>query len=371
MLLSTLLVMDRLLLTLLLSWCATVVAAQDVTAFTDYMDRLYVFDRGVFRQIEPRKPISLYVGGNYLAYTDNRDDLKVYYNGTTQVIDRAMEIQPIVTDHLMGFSVAGILKIFDGKTSVLAANVGDFVVEDSLVAFKDEVQQAIYVYYGGKTLKHEDQLAGDALVQWKTGDNLLAWVSAFDRMFKVFYRGRVYELSDLVTDMDFKCGLDLVAYRDAYDHTFKAFHQGVIYDLEEQMPQRYEVGKGVMAWLDLTGALKVFEGGKVHTAMDFEPQNWEVVDSLVVIQDRSFFNVFNRGRFHEVERVVPQKWKASWGTLAYVDVDRTLKVWRNGVSEVILQGQPVQEFRVDRGLVLARLNIRTARVWWRGRTYDH
>ncbi len=345
--------------------------AQDVTGFIDYMDRLYVFDRGSFRQIEPRKPMSLHVGGNYLAYTDNRDDLKVYRDGRTTVVDNSSDLVPIVTDHLMGFTFAGILKVYDGKASVLTPNLGHYQLEDSLAAFKDEVQRAIYVFYDGKVTMLEDQIAGDALVQWKTGDNLLAWVSAFDRMFKVFYRGQIYELNDLVTDMEFKCGLDIVAYRDAYDHTFKVFHQGTIYDLEERMPQRYEVGKGILAWLDLTGALKVFEGGKVYTAMEFEPQSWDVVDSLVVIQDRSFFNVFNRGRFHELERVIPQKWDASWGTIAYVDVDRSLKVWRNGKTDVIMQGQAVQEFRVDRGLVLARLNIRTARVWWRGQIYDH
>ncbi len=345
--------------------------AQDITGFVDYMDRLYVFDKGTFRQIEPRKPITLHVGGNYLAYTDNRDDLKVYKDGRTQVIDRAMDLQPIVTDHLMGFTLAGILKVFDGRTKVMTPNLGIYAVEDSLAMYKDEVQGKIMVYYKGESIKLEDQLAGNAVVEWGSGDNLFAWVSSFDRMFKVFYRGLVYELSDLVTGMDFKCGLDLVAYRDAYDHTFKVFHQGIIYDLEERMPHRFEVGKGIMAWLDLTGALKVFEGGKVYTAMEFEPQSWEVVDSLVVIQDRSFFNVFNRGRFHELERIVPQKWEASWGTLAYVDVDRTLKVWRNGRTDVVVRAQAVQEFRVDRGLVLARININTARVWWRGRTYDH
>lgn len=346
-------------------------AAQDVTAFIDYMDRLYVFDRGTIRQIEPRKPIALHVGGNYLAYTDNRDDLKVYWNGRTQVIDRAMDLEPIVTDHYMGFTVAGILKVFDGKTRVMTPNLGMYVVEDSLAVFKDEVQGKIMVYYKEEKVKLEDQLAGNAVVDFGSGDNVFAWVSSFDRLFKVFYHGEIYELSDLVTGMDFKCGLDLVAYRDAYDHTFKAFHQGTIYDLEEQMPQRFEVGKGILAWLDLTGSLKIFEGGQVFKAMDFEPQHWEVVDSLVVVQDRGFFNVFNRGRFHELERAVPLKWKASWGTMAYVDVDRTLKVWRKGITDVVVRGQPVQDFRVDRGLVIARLNVNTARIWWRGETYDH
>jgi hypothetical protein len=332
---------------------------------------MIVFDRGAFRQVEPRKPTTIHIGGNYVAYTDNRDDLKVYRDGKTHLVDQASEIDFTVTDHLLGFSLAGILKVFDGKPKLLTPNVGPYVVEDSLIMFKDQLQGAVYVYYNGETIKLEDQLAGNAMVQVKTGDNVVAWVSAFDRKLKVFYQGEALELSEFVTEMDFKCGLDLVAFRDAYDNSFRAFHQGRIYDLEDQMPHRYEVGKGIMAWLDLTGAIKILQDGMVYTAMGYEPQSWDVIDSLVVIQDRGVFNVFADGRFHEVERVVPQKWQVSWGTLAYVDVDRTLKVWRKGRTEVILQGQPVQEFRVDRGLVIARQNIRTARIWWRGQIYDH
>jgi hypothetical protein len=362
----------------MIRWLATPIllfvqalAAQDVTGFIDYMDRLIVFDRGGFKQIEARRPLSLHVGGNYLAYADNREDLKVYRDGKTHVVDQAADLVPVVTDHLMGFSVAGILKIFDGRPRVLTPNVGKFVIEDSLVIYKDQLQGAVYVYYKGESVRIEDQLAGDAMVQWKTGDNLVAWVSAYDRMFKVFYHGQIWDINELVTDMDFKCGLDIVAYRDALDNSFKAFHQGMLYDLEDQMPQRYKVGKGILAWLDLTGALKVLEGGRIHTLMGYEPQSWEVVDSLVVVLDRQVFNVYSRGRLHEVERVIPQKWEASWGTLAYVDVDRSLKVWRNGVTETIMQGQPVQEFRVDRGLVIARQNINTAKIWWRGEIYDY
>lgn len=345
--------------------------AQDVTAFLDFMDRLMVFDRGSVQQIEPQKPKMVQFGGNSVVYADVRNDLKVYRNGRTEVIDRASGIEPVVTDHFVGFTVAGILKVYDGTTRMLCPNAGFHLIEDSLVAFKDEVNRTISVFYRGETTKLEDQLAGNALVKWKSGDNVLAWVSNYDRLLKVFYHGQIYELSDLVTAMDFECGLDMVAFKDSYDHTFKVFHQGTIYDLEERMPHRYEVGKGVLAWLDLTGSLKVFSGGRVHTAMTFEPQRWQVVDSLVVIEDQAFFNVFSNGRLHTVERVVPQQWQASWGALAYVDVDRTLKYWHNGNHEVVIGSAPVQDFLLDRGILRARLNNRTWRVWWRGEAYDH
>lgn len=350
---------------------AAVVPAQDVTGFLDFMDRLMVFDKGRITQIEPQRPKSFHVGGNSVVYANVQDDLKIYRNGKTETIDRASGIEPVITDHFVGFTVAGILKVNDGATRVMTGNVGKYLIEDSIAAFKDEINRTINVYYNGETVKIEDQLAGNAIQEWKAGDNVLAWVSSYDRLFKVFYHGSTYELSDLVTEMDFQCGLDMVAYQDSYDHTFKVFHKGTIYDLEERMPHRYQVGKGVMAWLDLTGSLKVFEGGKVHTAMTFIPQNWQVVDSLVVIEDQAFFNVFSKGQLHTVERVVPQKWQASWGALAYVDVDRTLKYWRNGRTEVVIGAAGSHEFSLDRGILRARLNNRTWRIWWRGRSYDH
>jgi len=346
-------------------------SAQDVIAFLDYMGRLYVFDRGVFTQIDHLKPEWIKVGGNKVVYSDAQADLKVYQNGKVTKIDDAAGTDVVVTDHLVGFSVAGMFKVFDDKPRLLSSVTGPHITEDSVAAFKDDRLQTVGAYYKGEIVVIEDQLAGNALLQWKAGDNLLAWVSAYDRKFKVFYQGQVIELCDLVTEMEFKCGLDMVAYRDMSDKSFKVFYKGTVYDLEGQMPQRYEVGKGVMAWLDLSGALKVFDGKLVHTAMGFEPQRWEVMDSLVVIEDRNFLNVFIQGRVQAVERFVPEQWQASWSYLAYVDVDRSLKVWRNGVSEVVVRGQPVQEFVLDRGLILARLNQNTAKVWWRGALYEH
>lgn len=346
-------------------------SAQDVTAFLDYMDRLIVFESGTFKQIEPQKPKSVIIGGNAVIYANVQDDLKIYRNGVATVMDRASGIEPIVTDHFVGFTVAGILKVNDGRTHVLCGSVGPHVIQDSLAAYQDDINRVVNVYYRGETTKIEDQLAGNAIVDWKAGDNVLAWISSYDRLFKVYYQGRIYELSDLVTEMDFQCGLDMVAFQDSYDNTFKLFHKGTIYDLDEQMPQRYEVGKGVMAWQDLSGSIKVFDNGTIHTAMTFEPQRWKVADSLLVIEDQSFFNVFSKGAMYTLERMVPDSWQVSWGSIAYVDVDRSLKYWRDGRSEVVISSASIQDYALDRGILRARLNNRSWRVWWQGKAYDH
>lgn len=344
--------------------------AQSVAAFLDYMERLHVFDRGVFKQIEGQRPMSFKVGGNYVAYIDAREDLKVYHNGGTQRLDRTADIIPTVTDHFLGYRLASALKVFDGNLRTLSGNVGQYLVADSIAAFHDINQQTVNVYYRGRVEQIEDALAGEPIAQWKAGDNLIAWVSTNDRLFKVYYRGEVIELGDRVRDMDFQCGLDLVAYSDPYDRTFKVFNQGLIYDLEDIMPARYEVGKGVMAWLDMAGALKVFQGGRIYTAQNFEPQHWQVMDSLVVIQDQGFFKVFSDGVVHEVERVIPATWSASWATVAYVDVDQSIRVWRKGRSEMITRGENIRDLQLIRGVLVAKLGVSNVRIWWRGDVYN-
>jgi hypothetical protein len=345
---------------------------QNVTAFLDYMDRLHVFDHGVFKQIEPQVPQNYFVGGNMVVYTNARGDLRIYKDGRVRDLDRTVtDGKPIVTDHFAGFTIAGSLRLWDGRqTRMLTPLVGKFIVEDSIVVYKDQINRVVNAFYAGEVVQLEDYLAGDAMEVWKAGDNVFAWVSVFDRKLKAYYHGLIYELTDLISSVPFECGLDLVAFQDAMDRSFKVFHKGDIFDLDPLMPQRYQMGKGVMAWLDQSNALKVFSDGKIHTVQDFAPARWQVVDSLVVIEDQGAFRVFQDGRSYELSRVVPRNWAAEWGTLAYLDVDGTTKVWRKGHEDVFLRGEPVRTLRVDRGLVLAYVGT-GARIWWRGALHSH
>lgn len=364
--------MSRFLLTTFAALAATGGFAQNVTAFQDYMERLHVFDHGVVKQIEPQVPQNYFIGGNSVVYTNARGDLRIYRDGQVRDLDRTVvDGKPVVTDHFAGFTIAGSLRLWDGKrTRMLTPVVGKWVVEDSLVVYKDMIQRVINAFYDGEIVQLEDNLAGDAIDVWKAGDNVFAWVSTYDLKLKAYYHGLIYELTDLVSSVPFDCGLDLVAYQDALDRGFKAFHKGDLYDLDPLMPRSFQVGKGILAWLDQSNALKVFSGGKVHTVQDFAPARWQVVDSLVVVEDQGAFRVFQGDRSYELSRVVPKQWAAEWGTLAYLDVDGTTKVWSRGREEVFLRGEQVRALRVDRGLVLAYVGT-GARIWWRGARYEH
>ncbi|NLA23894.1 MAG: hypothetical protein GX879_02905, partial [Bacteroidales bacterium] len=54
--------------------------AQNLSIYSDYLDRVYVFDNGQTKQIE-HLPIKSYkIGDNAIAYEDNTGNFKVYQN---------------------------------------------------------------------------------------------------------------------------------------------------------------------------------------------------------------------------------------------------------------------------------------------------
>jgi hypothetical protein len=102
--------------------------------------------------------------------------------------------------------------------------------------------------------------------------------------------------------------------------------------------------------------------------MDFEPQFYKVVDSLVVVQDGSHLLVYRDGTTHTVTQYWPEKWTVSGSTLAYVDNNNNVVTWHDGRAVIALRGGPFDQLELQRGLVLARRGS-TWKVWWRNEVF--
>lgn len=344
--------------------------AQDIGAYLDYRDYFFAFDRGTFKELETLPPRAFATGGNYLVYASSNGDLKIY-NGELRTIDQNIAVLPTVTDHYLGYVSAAAFKVWDGDSlRTLCISTGAAITEDSLAAWYDDRQQTLNVHYRGESQVIEDALMENPVQSWKAGDNTLAWVNRQTNEFKVFYRGEVLVLATLVRDMVFDAGLDMVTFQDPTDKGLKVFHKGVVIPLEAIMPEEVRMGRGLCSWVDVSGALKVFEAGTTHTVMEIAPIAHFVVDSLVVMQDGSHLSVYQNGATSTVVQYVPQVWRASWGTLTWIDTDGTLKAWHNGVTETVMQREPVKEHSIDRGLITLTLTAGGRKVWWKGKVYE-
>ena len=205
--------------------------------------------------------------------------------------------------------------------------------------------------------------------KWSAGDNTIAWINKMTHELYVFYRGEVLVLASLITDIPITAGLDMVAYQDPSDHGLKVFFRGDVIDLEPVMPEKIDMGKGLFAYIDRSGALKVFQNGKAYTALSFTPEEYYVKDSLVVIKDKGQCKIYHDGITEPVMPYWPSLWAARWGTFAYLDADLTLGVWRNGVSSTVMQREPVKGMSLDRGLLSITLTNNAMKFWWKGQLY--
>ena len=348
-----------------------VLQAQNTAALVDPYDNFMVFESGLFEKVEGQRPKVFKVAGDQLGYVAFNGDLKVRSKGVTTRLETVEGLQPVVTAHYIAYNNAGALKVWDGtKLNVVCYNVASFLAQDSLVAFFDEGRSLLNVLYEGRVIQLEDALVNWPVDNWKASENVLAWLTTFDKKFKVFYQGGIYELNDLVQQAEYKVGLDVVAYRDASDQGFKVFHRGTLHDVEAFMPKSYQCGDGLVAYVDQSDELKVFQNGKVYTAMDFAPTSYQVVDSLVIIRDNNRMLVFSDGVTRPVAQFWPEKWQASWSSLIYLDNSNNVVMWKNGKSAVVLRGGPFDRLELERGVALAAWGSRN-QVWWNNEVFTY
>jgi hypothetical protein len=362
--------MKRLLLPVLFLLVPYLARTQDVSGFLDYRDHFFVFDAGAFTELEPLAPRAFASGAGLLMYASSNGDLKVYKNGKVTTIDQNISTIPTITDNYIGYATAGVLKLYHHDSlHVLSRRVGTFLVEDSVAAFYDEVQRTLSIHYRGATIQAEDALLENPVQRWSAGDNTIAWVSKMTHELYVFYRGEVWTLGSLITDIPLTAGLDMVAFQDPSDKGLKVFYKGEVIDLEPVMPEAIHMGKGLFAYIDRSGALKVFQNGKVHTALDFTPDEYYVKDSLVVMRDKNQCRIFRDGVTQTALPYWPALWAARWSTFAYLDANGTLGVWSNGTASTVMQREPVRRILLDRGLITITLTNNATRVWWNGQVY--
>lgn len=364
--------MKTLLASALLLLSQPVLMAQDIMGFLDYRNYFFVFDKGTVTELEPLPPRGFASGGNCMVYASSNGDLKIYKDGAVSIIDQNIAMIPTITDHYIGYTTGGQFKVYDGeKVDMLCANTGASVVEDSVAAFYDSMQRTYSVHYNGISTQAEDGLVENPVQKWSAGDNTIAWVSKTTHEFYVFYHGEILTLASLVTDMPFVAGLDVVAYQDPSDKGLKAFYKGEVLDVDPFMPEKITMGRGLFAYVDKSGALKVFQDGKTSTALDFTPDEYFVKDSLVVMNDKGQCKIYHNGRTDVVVPYWPTRWAASWGTFAYMDSNGSLDIWRDGTSTVALLREPVKDMALDRGLLSVALTNNKTKLVWKGEVFEY
>ena len=161
--------------------------SQYLAAFNDNLKHFWVFEAGMFTQVEYLEILEYQVGGILVAYIDGSGKLKIYRNGEVKTLMDGNPIKFTATDYLLGYSLYEQLNVYDnGKTKVLSTECGGYVVKDSIIGWYNRIKQTMQVYYKGNTLTLIDGLLYNPLESFRMGDNTIAFVHSSTENFTFF-----------------------------------------------------------------------------------------------------------------------------------------------------------------------------------------
>lgn len=341
---------------------------QNLAAFSDYKNYFFVFDDGKIMQEEYMPVKSFQVGGNAIAYIDNSNSFKVYYKGETVPLADWFMPKYVATDYLVVFALGQRLKVFDnGKTTLLANYAESYYAADSLVSFYDLLSKSFKVYYKGTIITLEDALDEPPVKNFKTGDNILAYVNHINE-FKIFYRGASFTQTTIDEPLPYEAGKNIVAYYDERYPGFRAFYKGSTYDLEGFPPKSMVAADDMVAYIALNGELKVFYDGKITTIASFEPSFYKVEDSIIVFTEQNYFKAFYKGKIYTLENYTPSDFHIDFNTIAYLDQQGRLKAFYNG-QVVVIANEKINQFDLYRNVITYKI-FNNNYVYYKSKIYN-
>ena len=339
--------------------------AQNLSAYSDYKNYFFVFDDGITKELE-YEPIKTYqVGGNSIAYIDNSDNFKAYFNGKKYDL---LDVPPnnfYSTDDLLVYFKNSILSVFDkGEITTISYRTNNYIVGDSLVGFFDETMSSFKVYYQGQITEVESAIDKPPFSNFKAGDNTLAYVNYNDH-FKVFYHQHVFDLESS-SPVSFQAASNTVAYIDGNTKFLKAFYLGKPYILENNSPSSFSVADDMVAYIDNTGSFKIFYQGQTIKLLSFEPSFYEAEDKMVVYYDKGFLSIFYKGKTVQLENFIPIQYQKDFNSFAYRDRIDILKVFYDGELQQI-SNEKVNSFELTRNVLKFNTGLNNLHFFCKGK----
>jgi len=360
---------SHLILLLFFSSVFTTSKAQNITAYTDYRNYLYVFDKGTNYQIEYFPVRHLAMGLKNVVYLDYHQQFKTYKNGYTSTIYDDNIDTAFVTDEFIAFQVRGLLYAYEqNRTKTLCGAASGIIVEDSLIVFEDQYKSELKVHRMGKTTVLEDVMLENDVSQLKAGSNIIAYVSPRGE-FNVFYHDKVQTLQTVGDTASFRVGKNTVGYIDEAGGTFNLFYKGRTTELDKFEPLSYKAGDDILAYVDRSSNFKIFFSGLVYSEGSFEPDFYAVKDSIVVFAIQGRFKAFYKGKVFDLENYVPNVYQIDFNSLAYIDQQGRLKVLMQGKKSTVSQFEQVDDFRLFNQTLYFTVNGNHPQIFWNGKLY--
>jgi len=341
--------------------------AQDVLPMLDFNRLMKSFENGFFRQVASQPVREFKAGDNVVGYVDFRTNLVVYDGGNPTTLAN-VETEFQVSDFLLTWKIATTLNLWDdGEQQTLTYRVGDYIVKDSLVVFQDLRYNTVKVYYNG-TVTDLYTVIDDLYMPQHVGENIVAFRDN-GNFYKVFWRGKIYELDVWHQPYKFSTGIDMVAFNDPVNGTFAIFQNGQFLDVENFFMSSYKVGNGFVAYENQNHDLKIYQNGEIKTLSNFGATSYDVKDGIVYWIENGFSYAYVDGQKFELAIYVPEDYAIKNDVVVFRNLMGGVTALQGGKIHVITN-QMDAEFSIHGNAVLVELFNKPYIVLQEGRKFQ-
>ncbi len=344
---------------------------QVAVPYTTASGQFGVFRNGRFEELEQRRPQVVFPNGPKVAYISDQGELRGWDDGQLLNYQRGEPVDVKTSRGLLAWK-QGERLLYAGISGpkTLCHDAGEFTVQDSLVAYHNEVERTLCVYWRGQVTPLADVLMASEAPQWQAGSNTLTFYNRDARHVVLFYRGTSHILCENVDYARVSPGGDVVAYMDDSDDTFRVFDHGDRIDIEPFAPIDFRAGLGIVGYTSATAALRCYADHKVYSLTEFMPTAYYVQDSVITWVENGQWKTLNAGKVETLERFVPENWQVNGANIAYQDLNRELRMYHRGKRSVITKEAGVKSFELHGDAVVWQSNSGTVKVWWKGKVYE-
>jgi len=364
--------MKYFILTILFFSFSIIGYAQPFSAYTNIRNEFFIFDNGLFKNIEPLRPVSYKIGRQGIAYLDNQSIFKLYSSGSVITINDMFTTSYDISDNLMMFRSGNRISVIDGNKAILLSKLCEsFKMGDSVVLFYDINKRSFNGYYDGDIIElesflnlGENDLKFDSTV--KVSDNIGAYIN-YNEQFKVFFN-KHSEILENQPVKEFKVGRNLVGYIDI-NNIFKIYYKGQSYVIDPFAPKSFMVGDDLIAFQSNDGYFKIFHKGNLYTIGYFEPK-YQVADRLVAFEDlNGYFKIFHEGTQTQIDIYYPEKFLIGYNSMAYVNKNNFLRLFSMGKLYDI-SSMSINEFRLDYDVLQYKVGFNSFKIFYNGEYYN-
>lgn len=345
-----------------------IVNAQEVIPMLDFNNLMKSFQDGIFRPVALQPVRELEFGDNVVGYVDFRENLMVYDGVKTEMLSN-VKTTFRTSDNILTWQIATTLNVWDaGETKTLTYQVGQYEVRDSLVVFQDLRYNAVKVYYKGEI--HDLYTSAVSLKMPSfVGENIIAFQDNGD-YYKVFWRGKIYELDVWQDPYDFEGGTNMIAFNDPINGTFAVFEKGAFYDVESFHMAEYKVGNGFVVYENLNGDLLLYQNGEIKTLSNFSASFWEVRDNAIFWGENGFSYAYVNGEVIEVSKYIPADYELKNDVIAFRNLMGGVSAVQNG-KVIDISNQMDAKYSIHGNSVLVEQFNKSYVVLQNGRKFNN